>query len=51
MIVNGILVALAGVVICVTGAAILDIGVVLFGLVCLLGGGYATYWFLKKTGG
>ncbi len=50
MIVNGILVALAGVVILVTGAVILDIRVVLFGLVCLLGGGYAIYWSLKKSG-
>ncbi len=50
MIVNGILVALAAVVL-VTGAVIVDLRAVLFGLVCLLGGGFAIYWFLKKSGG
>jgi drug/metabolite transporter (DMT)-like permease len=48
MIVNGILVALAGVVILVTGAVIFDIRAVLFGLVCLLGWGLGHLLVLEE---
>lgn len=49
MIVNGILVALGGIVILVTGAVLPDIRLTIFGLVLLLPSLYVIYWFLKKT--
>ncbi len=49
MIVDGILVALVAIVVLVGGIVILDVRVILFGLVSLLVGCFAIWWFLKKT--
>ena len=49
MIVNGVHVALGGIVILVTGAVLLDVRFIIFGLVLLLPSLYVIYWFLKKT--
>ena len=49
MIVQGILLALVGLVGLVTGIVILDVRVILFGLVFLGGGLFGIWWFLKKT--
>ncbi len=47
MIVNGILLALGGIVILVTGAILLDIRLIIFGLVFLVGGLFGIWWFVK----